>query len=627
MKRIALVGNPNCGKTTLFNEITGLRHKVANYSGVTVELHIGKFEYQRQYEFEEAETVEIIDLPGIYGFVPVSADEAVCVDFLEGRGPQAHATPPDLIIAVVDATHLSMNLGLVLGLRRYARPMVVALNMFDLAQARSLPIDIAALSEALGCPVVPTTAVGSAAKASCANLMRGVAEKLKEIPTTTVLPPPSTSEKASFFTPPISVGRQVSDILQHCVPALRDLQRFSTVWDHWLLHPVWGGVVMFFVLGLMFQAIFVLGSGPSDAIRSFFDGLGQTLAQHEVLPHLLGQLLIKGVLPGTGLALSFLPQVALLSFFIAALEGGGYLPRMAFLLDGLMGHVGLSGRAFIPLLSSFSCAVPGIVATRMIAHPRERLITILIAPLMTCSARLPVYTLLIAAFVPHGRWAGLDQQGLVLFGLYLFGLVGAALTAGLLRHGLGGGGDRVLLMELPTYRWPHWRDLALEVWSKMWLFMRRVLSVIPPLGMVLWFLCNYPLPPVGSQAPAITFSWAGQLADALSNWWKPLGFNREIAIALIPGLWAREVAIGSLATVYGVQSTSSQSLSAILSQQWMPATGYALLAWYVFAPQCLSTLVVVQRETKRWWPPIFILVYLFGLAYGAAALTYQLTRH
>jgi ferrous iron transport protein B len=609
IKRIALVGNPNCGKTTLFNALTGLRHKVANYAGVTVERRLGIV------HLPPDQTAELIDLPGTYSLTPTSADEALCVDFLNGHC--ADESLPDVIIAVVDATHLTMNLRLVLELRRYAKPMVVALNMFDLAQAQGLSIDIPALSEALGCPVIPTTAVSTQAQNGCAALI----ETIQTIAETKDLPPP---RPLSAQTP--SLDQELTQILKRCAPRTLHIQRFSCAWDRWLLHPLVGMCVLFLVLGLMFQAIFVLAAWPSDAIRSAFDALGTYWSRQWPSSLLLPQLLIKGVLPGTGLALSFLPQVALLFFFIIALESCGYLPRAAFLLDGIMGRVGLSGRAFIPLLSSFACAVPGIVATRTIANPRERLVTILIAPLITCSARLQVYALLIGAFVPHRRWGGLDLQGLVLLGLYLLGLMGAWLVAGVLNHWLSRAPEHTLLMELPAYHWPRMRDVAVGVWEKTGVFIQRIITIIPPLGAVLWFLCNYPAAPMGAQGPAIRFSWAGQLADALSGLWIPLGFNREIAIALIPGLWAREIAIGSLATVYSVQATDSViSLSTLLTAQWAPATGYALLVWYVFAPQCLSTLVVIQKETRRWWPPVFALIYLFSLAYIAAYMTYHVT--
>jgi len=341
----------------------------------------------------------------------------------------------------------------------------------------------------------------------------------------------------------------------------------------------------------------------------------------------LRSLLVDGIIAGAGGVLVFLPQILILFAFILVLEDSGYLPRAAFLLDRLMGGVGLSGRAFIPLLSSFACAIPGIMATRTIPDKRDRLVTILVAPLMTCSARLPVYTLLIGAFIPARKVAGLfELQGLVLFSLYFVGVGAALAVAWLLKRFGRSAGAQPLLMELPSYHWPQLRSLALGLWQRAVIFISRVGGILLALSVLLWFLSSFPAPPVGAVGPAIEYSWAGQLGALLAVVFAPIGFNWQISVALVPGLAAREVAVSALGTVYALSATGDDTGAALvplIAADWSLPTALSLLAWYVFAPQCLSTLAVVRRETNGWRWPLVMTAYLFGLAYAASFVTYR----
>ena len=403
---VALVGNPNCGKTALFNLLTGARQKVANYAGVTVERKTGAA------RLENGRTVTVIDLPGAYSLDPATPDEQVMLEVVQGRREGERA--PDLIVAVVDATNLRMNLRLVLELQRLGRPMLVALNMADVARVQGLGIDVPRLAQELGCAVVETVAVRH----------NGHAQLLQQIQAQVGAPPPAVAPKGGAARDPAQLQREVRRLLAAVAPGALPSQRFHTRIDALVMHPVWGLLLLAALLFLMFQAVFSWAAAPMDAIKDTMAGLGEwTLAHMADGP--LRSLLVDGVIAGVGGVLVFLPQILILFFFILLLEDSGYLPRAAFLLDNLMGRVGLSGRAFIPLLSSFACAVPGIMATRTIANWRDRLATIMVAPLMTCSARLPVYALLIGAFVPDARVGPFNLRGLTLFGLYVAGVLSA----------------------------------------------------------------------------------------------------------------------------------------------------------------------------------------------------------
>ena len=606
---IALVGNPNCGKTALFNLLTGARQKVANYAGVTVERKAGTA------RLGDGRTVTVIDLPGAYSLDPATPDEQVMLEVIEGRREGERA--PDLIVAVVDATNLRMNLRLVLELRRLGRPMVVALNMADAARAQGLVIDVARLALELGCPVVETVAVRH----------NGHAPLLQQIQALMGAAPAAPMSLQTAPRDPVQLQHEVRRILGVVAPLALPSRRFHVRIDALVMHPVWGLLLLAALLFLMFQAVFSWAAAPMDAIKDAMAGLGDwTLAHMADGP--LRSLLVDGVIAGVGGVLVFLPQILILFFFILLLEDSGYLPRAAFLLDNLMGRVGLSGRAFIPLLSSFACAVPGIMATRTITHWKDRLATIMVAPLMTCSARLPVYALLIGAFVPDTRVGLFNLRGLTLFGLYVAGVLSAMGVAFAFKRLWMKSRYQPLMLELPPYRVPGLRNLAIGLWERARIFLQRVGGIIFALMVLLWFLSSWPAPPAGATGPAIQYSIAGQIGQALQHVFAPIGFNWQISIALVPGMAAREVAVGALGTVYSLSAAGddvAQSLEPIIAAGWSLATAYALLAWYVFAPQCLSTLAVTRRETNSWRWPLLMAGYLFVLAYAAAFVTYRVT--
>jgi ferrous iron transport protein B len=611
---LSLVGVPNCGKSALFNRLTGSRQKVANYPGVTVERKEGRFVGPRS-----GRTFRVVDLPGAYSLEPTTLDEAIARDVVLGR--HAAEPAPDLLVCVVDATNLRLNLRLVLELKRLGRPMIVALNMSDVAEQRGYQLDRAALERALGVPVIPTVAVraGGERDLVAAIDVYGFAERALARERTP-LAPPSAPSAAEIEATQREVRRVLTDSGYRVPARLKALARLDAI----VLHPVAGPVLLATVLFLMFQAVFSWAKAPQNLINTGVQSLSGWLAG--VLPAgPLRGLLLDGVVAGTGSVLVFLPQILILFLFIIALEDSGYLPRAAFMLDRLMGRVGLSGRAFIPLLSSFACAIPGIMAARTIPSSRDRLATIMIAPLMTCSARLPVYALLIGAFIPQRAVGVLNLRGLVLFALYLAGVASALGVAFVLKRTVMRGEYRPLLLELPEYRLPHLSNLVLGLWERARIFLTRVGTIILTLMVVLWFLASFPAPPAGATGPAIQYSIAGMLGHALQLLFAPIGFNWQISIALVPGLAAREVAVSALGTVYAMSGSSdvAGALTPIIAQGWSLATGLSLLAWYVFAPQCLSTLAVVKRETNSWRYPLYMAAYLFALAYLGAFATYR----
>lgn len=606
--RVALVGNPNCGKTALFNLLTGARQKVANYAGVTVERKVGTA------TLRNGRLVSIIDLPGAYSLTPSTADEEVTRQMVMGE--RAGEAAPDLIVAVADATNLVMNLRLVLELKRLGRPMMVSLNMADVARKRGLKIDVPRLSAELGMPVVESVAVRSGGH-------EAVLSQLEQAGRWLVCPP-----APDMPIEPGAVQKEVRRILAVCAPAAGQFKRFDHRIDHVVMHPVGGLLLLAVLLFLMFQAVFSWANLPMDAIKNSVAFLGQWITGH-LADGPLRSLLVDGILAGAGGVLVFLPQILILFFFILLLEDSGYLPRAAFLLDNVMGRVGLSGRAFIPLLSSFACAIPGIMATRTIPNWRDRLSTIMIAPLMTCSARLPVYALLIAAFVPSRDVGVFNLRGITLFGLYVAGVLSAMGVAWVLKRRSAHASYQPLMLELPPYRLPSVRSLVLGLWERADIFVRRVGTIIFALTVVLWFLSSFPGPPPGATGAPIEYSLAGRLGQWLQVLFAPIGFNWQISIALVPGLAAREVAVGALGTVYALSSpedgTVADSLLPVIAQTWSLATAYSLLAWYVFAPQCLSTLAVVRRETNSWRYPAIMAAYMFALAYAASFVTYRVT--
>ena len=606
---VALVGNPNCGKTALFNLLTGARQKVANYAGVTVERKVG------QARLRNGQTISVVDLPGAYSLTPATPDEQVTLDVI--RGLHAGETAPDAIVAVVDATNLRMNLRLVLELRRLGRPTIVALNMADVARSQGLAIDVGVLARELGCPVVETVAVRHDGHAGLLSQL----EQQFSAATSLSAPLDAAHEPRSSGDAQAEVHR----IIALAAPGARQFQRFQHRIDAIVMHPVWGLAILAAVLFLIFQAVFSWAEVPMGLIEDGVAAVGNWIGLH-MAEGVLRSLLVDGVIAGLGSVVVFLPQILILFFFILLLEDSGYLPRAAFLLDNVMGKVGLSGRAFIPLLSSFACAIPGIMATRTIANWRDRLATIMVAPLMTCSARLPVYALLIGAFVPDRAVGPFNLRGLTLFALYLAGVLAAMAVGFGLKRVWMKSRYQPLMLELPPYRLPNLRNLAIGLWERARIFLRRVGGIIFTLTVLLWFLSSYPAPPAGATGPAIEYSFAGRIGEGLQKVFAPIGFNWQISIALVPGLAAREVAVGALGTVYSLSATGdavAESLEPIIARDWSLATAYALLAWFVFAPQCLSTLAVTKRETNSWRWPLLMAGYLFVLAYAAAFVTYR----
>jgi ferrous iron transport protein B len=608
---VALLGNPNCGKTALFNLLTGSRQKVANYAGVTVERKEGFF------DTPSGQRVRILDLPGAYSLNPVSQDETITRDVVLGN--KAGERRPDLLVCVTDATNLRLNLRLVVEVRRLGLPMVLALNMTDVARDRGVEIDAAALGRELGVPVVQTVAVRSG---GADGLVRLIQAHLSD---GTIV---AQAWKAPDVADVAATQREVRRILAIAVREPPNELRVDDALDRVVMHPVWGFVILFATLFLMFQAVFDWAQVPMDWIKAGVEETGALLTAW--LPAgILRSLLVDGVVAGTGSVLVFLPQILILFMFILALEDSGYLPRAAFMLDRLMSTVGLSGRSFIPLLSSFACAVPGIMATRHISSWRDRLTTIMIAPLTTCSARLPVYALIIGAFIPRRTVLGLlNLQGVVLFVLYLAGIVGAMAVAWVIKRAAGRATLHPLLMELPSYRWPNLRNLYIGLVERAKIFLVRVGTIILSLSIVLWFLSSFPAPPADAAGPAIQYSLAGMLGRALQVVLAPIGFNWQISIALIPGLAAREVAVSALGTVYALSATGdnmAERLAPMIAQDWSLATAFSLLAWYVFAPQCISTLSIVKRETNSVRYPLIMAAYLFALAYLASFITYRAT--
>jgi len=608
--RIALLGNPNCGKTALFNLLTGSRQKVANYAGVTVERKEGVM------RTPSGRLVRVLDLPGAYSLSPLSADEAITRDVVAGL--RSDVERPELLVCVTDATNLRLNLRMVLEARRLGVPIVVALNMSDLARRRGIRIDRAALERELGMPVVETVGVQhDGARALVAHLDGYIHDPQ---PQTGPWSPPTLDEV-------VRTQQQVRRILETAVHEPQADMQLDDAIDRVVLHPAWGMPLLAAILFLMFQAVFSWAQVPMDAIEAGVKAGGELL--QAVMPAgMLRSLLVDGVIAGVGSVLVFLPQILILFLFILALEDSGYLPRAAFLLDRVMGVAGLSGRSFIPLLSSFACAVPGVMATRSITSWRDRLVTIMIAPLMTCSARLPVYALLIAAFIPERQVAGLfNLQGIVLFALYAAGILAAMGVAWMFKHMRRNDAPAPLLMELPAYRLPSPRSLARGLVERAGIFLRRVGTIILALMIVVWFIASFPAAPEGATGAPIQYSLAGMLGSALEPLFRPIGFNWQICIALIPGLAAREIAVAALGTVYALSATGdavADQLGPVIAGSWSTATALSLLAWYVFAPQCISTLATVKRETNSWRYPLLMAAYLFGMAWLASFATYRI---
>jgi ferrous iron transport protein B len=607
--RIALVGNPNSGKTALFNALTGSRQKVANYAGVTVERKEGAA------RTPGGRSLQILDLPGTYSLRARSPDEAVTRDAVLGR--LAGETAPDIVVCVADATNLRLVLRLILELKAVGRPLVLALNMFDIAQRQGLKIDLEGLSREIGAPVVTTVA----------TRRRGIEDLLAKVDDLAA----SGALAAESRWHELDAGeirsahKEAQRLLKTYVRPPEHPDTFTGRVDAMLLHPVWGLAILLTLLFVMFQAVFSWATPAMDAIEAGFGALGALTAQ--VVPDGLAQsLIVDGIISGVGSVLVFLPQILILFLFIILLEDFGYMARAAFLMDRIMGGAGLHGRAFIPLLSSFACAIPGIMSARVIDAKRDRLTTILVAPLMTCSARIPVYTLIIAAFIPNERvWGFVNLQGLVMFGLYATGIASALIVSFVIRKVFWRGAVEPFLMELPTYKAPDPINVGRSLLQRAMIFISRAGRIILPLNILIWILSTFPYAPEGATDPAIDYSFAGMIGNVLQPLLAPIGFNWQMAVSLVPGMAAREVAVATLGTLYAVGDAEAApgTLASVLAQSWSLATGLSFLAWYVFAPQCAATLGVVKRETNSWvWPGVMF-AYMITLAYIAAFIVYQ----
>lgn len=608
--RVALVGNPNSGKTALFNALTGSRQKVANYAGVTVERKEGVL------TTPSGRQMRVLDLPGTYSLRARSPDEVVTRDAVIGKLEGELA--PEALICVADATNLRLVLRLALELKQVGRPFVLALNMFDIAQRQGLRIDLERLSQELGAPIVTTVATR---KRGLPELLEQVEALVaaRKVETENVWHEPTASE--------IRVAHaEAQRIFKACVKPPERPDTVTGKIDDVLLHPVAGVLILMTLLFVMFQAVFTWATPVMDGIDGAFAAIAGWTSAH--LPAgLVTSFISDGLIAGVGSVLVFLPQILILFFFILLLEDSGYMARAAFLMDKIMGGAGLHGRAFIPLLSSFACAIPGIMSTRVIDNKEDRLTTILVAPLMTCSARIPVYTLIIGAFIPKQTvWGVLSLQGLVMFGLYAGGIVSALVVSFVIRRVFWRGAVEPFMMELPTYRWPEPRNVLMNLWTRARIFMSRAGRIILPLMVLVWVLSTFPYPPEGATGPAIDYSFAGRIGHFIAPVMAPIGFNWQMTVALIPGFAAREVAVAALGTVYAVGGdgdAAATTLGSLLAHQWSLASALSFLSWYVFAPQCAATLGVVKRETNGWTWPTVMFVYMTSLAYLASFVTYH----
>jgi ferrous iron transport protein B len=608
----ALVGTPNSGKTALFNALTGGRQKVANYPGVTVERKAGTL------QTPSGRTVSLIDLPGTYSLRGRSPDEEITRDVVLGR--LASEPPPDLVLCVADATNLRLALRLVIELKRVGRPLILVLNMFDIATRRGINIDLQRLAAELGVPVVTSIAVRrGGTEELLARIDAMAAGSLAAISASSWQPPTTSELRAAQREADRVIGVAVG------MPARPDTMTAKI--DSVLLHPVAGLFILLGILFVMFQAVFAWAKPVMDLISSGFDALG--VVAHDALPAgLLQSFIQNGAISGVGNVIVFLPQILILFLFILLLEDLGYMARAAFLMDRIMGSAGLHGRAFIPLLSSFACAIPGIMATRVIDNRHDRLITILVAPLMTCSARIPVYTLIISAFIPPTQlWGWVSLQGLVMFGLYAAGIASALGVSVLANYFVWRENPTPpFMLELPDYKRPRLRSIAIGLYMRARMFLKRAGTTIFAMMVLIWFLASFPRPPQGATEPAINYSLAAILGHWIEPLLAPVGFNWQISVALIPGMAAREVAVAALGTVYAIEGgkEAAEQIGQTLAGKWSLATALALLVWYIFAPQCASTLAVIRRETGGWRWMAVTFGYMLALAYLASFITYNI---
>ena len=599
--RFALLGAPNCGKSSLFNALTGGKAKVANYPGVTVEYRKGEF------NLAKGRPVELLDLPGVYGDCGHSMDERVALDAVRGNLEGERA--PDAILFMMDASHINTHLHNVLQAKNHGLPILLILNMMDMVARDGITIDLAELERELGIPVVSCVAVRASGRAQLLEYLENWAPQLSQ----------GSAEKPINETDDLkALQAKARSITNKAVSRAQKTQTFSQRLDNWVLHPVIGIFILFVILFVMFQAVYSW-SGPAMDLIETGIGLLQSGAAAILPEGLITSLVVDGMIAGVGAVIVFLPQIIILFAFILLLEASGYMARAAFLVDTLMAKVGLNGRAFIPLLSSFACAIPGVMAARTIEQERDRITTIMIAPLMTCAARWPVYFLIIGAFIPQGKVGAFSQQGLVAFGLIIVGIFFALIMAAIFKRTLTKGESSGLLIELPSYKAPVFKDYLIGLWDRGMIFISRAGRIILPASIIIWLLASFP-----THATEMSQKWAGKLGGFIEPVLRPIGFNLEIAISLIPAMAAREVAVSSLATIYSIAETDADTkLSTLISSQWSLPTALAFLAWFVFAPQCLSTFAIIRKETNSWRWPLFAFGYLFVLAYVAAGLTFH----
>ncbi|MFK7825208.1 MAG: ferrous iron transporter B [Oligoflexales bacterium] len=616
MSVIALVGAPNTGKSSLFNALTGTRQKIGNYPGVTVEKKLG---YLKTPSGKE---IDLIDLPGTYSLAPQSPDEQIVEDFLKGNSECLDK--PDVILVVIDATNLSRTMNLALSLKEQGFPFIVALNMYDLAKSKGLKMDIKALEKELGVPVVPTIAVRrDGLRGLLARLDRTLDQiqkaDLKELP---------ARDWSLSVNDLINTQKRVDEILSRVVRIPSQADKVTHALDRVLLHPLFGGITLLAILFTMFQAVFSWAEKPMELVEFSISWLAAYISLL-LGPGLLQSFVCDGLIAGVGSVLVFLPQILILFFFILILESSGYMPRAAFIMDRVMGMLGLEGRSFVPLLSSFACAIPGIMATRTISNPRDRLLTIMVAPLMTCSARLPVYTLLIGAFIPDITVLGFfNLQGMVMFSLFIFAVISAMLVAFTIKTFALPGPKATFLMDLPTYKMPHFNYIFMCLFQRAKAFLKKAGTLILMISVVLWVLSSFPKPPENMEKSAIHYSFAGQIGQAIEPLVKPVGFDWRIATGLIPGFAAREVMIGALGTVFAVEDAEESGQSLLqnrIKNVWPVSTGLALLVWYVFAPQCLATFAVARRETNSIKWSVIMFLYMLALAYLGAFATFHIS--
>jgi len=624
---VALAGNPNAGKTTLFNALTGLHQKVANYPGVTVERKHGVWSVGEK-------EIKLIDLPGLYSLEATSLDEQIASDVLLGK---IDGTPkPDAVIAVVDATNLERNLYLVTQLFEYGIPVVVALTMIDVFERQKHEIDIASLSRRLKIPVV---AVNAADGRGVEELESRVEEVIGQVQKTPLEIDADAGENAKIFSRYSFISDAVQRSVKHNDKNAHDI---SEKIDKVLTHRFFGLAILVGVLLLVFQAIFSWAEMPMHLLEQVFGAIGEGV--RSVMPQgVLADLLVDGVIAGVGGVLVFLPQILLLFLFISLLEDTGYMARAAFLMDKLMSRVGLHGKAFLPLMSSFACAIPGIMATRTIENQRDRFATILIAPFMSCSARLPVYTLMIGAFFAGQTVFGFISLGAVLMlAMYSIGIAAAIIVAFILKHTILKSPPPPFVMELPPYRVPNLRTVVQNMITRAWLFVKRAGTVILAISIILWALAYFPRTgsgpsasePTAAETVQMQNSYAGQLGHLIEPVIQPLGFDWKIGVALIASFAAREVLVSTLSIIYNVGKDENEESTTLIAAirdakdaagkpVWTPLTGLTLMVFFVLAMQCMSTLAVVRRETNSWRWPLFMLGYMTCLAYLGAFLTYQ----